>query len=90
MELTKENPFQKVPLIRLEQKIVRPFTPEEVAIMLAVYNGPSLLAARNRAIVLTLLDTGVRASELTGLDVEDLDPTHGRARVLQGKGRSSA
>ena len=43
------------------------------------------LAVRNRAIVELLYATGVRVGELTGLDVDDLDPDRRTMRVL-GKG----
>jgi integrase/recombinase XerD len=44
------------------------------------------LAARNRAILLVLLDGGPRASELVGLQLEDLDLEEGAIMVRQGKG----
>ncbi len=44
-----------------------------------------LLAVRNRAIFETLYSCGIRVSELTGLDVFDLDPAAAGVRVL-GKG----
>jgi len=86
MELVSDNPFQKVPLIRIEQKVVRPYGPEELQAILGCFEAATELGSRNRAIVLFLLDTGVRASELVGLDLEDLDFLTGRARV-RGKGR---
>jgi integrase/recombinase XerC len=43
-------------------------------------------AARNRAIVELLYSTGMRLSELVGLDVDDLDLVSDQARV-RGKGR---
>ena len=43
------------------------------------------LAIRNRAIVELLYATGVRVGELTGLDIDDLDPDRRTLRVL-GKG----
>lgn len=43
-------------------------------------------ALRDRAIVLTLADTGLRASELTALKVEDYDSERGRFHVRHGKG----
>ena len=42
-------------------------------------------ALRNRTIILLLLDTGVRASELCGLAIKDADLTNKRILVL-GKG----
>lgn len=87
MDLVPDNPFQKAPLIRLEQKIVQPFEPADIARLLAACAADTFLDVRNRAITLFLLDTGVRASELTGLDFDDVEPGSGRARVLHGKGR---
>jgi integrase/recombinase XerD len=42
---------------------------------------------RDRAILITLLDTGLRASELCKLTVKDYDPKTGRIGVKQGKGK---
>lgn len=41
---------------------------------------------RDEAIVLTLLDTGLRASELCGLTIRDYDQNRARLHVRQGKG----
>ena len=46
-------------------------------------------ALRNRTIILLLLDTGVRASELCGLTIKDADLTNKRILVL-GKGTQGA
>jgi len=44
------------------------------------------LRARNKAIFEVLYATGIRLSELVGLNVDDLDTNHQYLRVL-GKGR---
>ena len=44
------------------------------------------MGARDQAILFTLLDTGIRCSELVQLRVEDLDLDAGRLRILHGKG----
>ncbi len=43
-------------------------------------------AARERAIILTLLDSGLRVSELCALTVADYDAARGRFHVRHGKG----
>lgn len=43
-------------------------------------------ALRDKAIVLTLVDTGLRASELSALTIGDYDNDRGRLHVLHGKG----
>lgn len=50
------------------------------------YNfGEGYLGARNRMMLLTLYHTGIRAAELTGMDVPDVDLT-GQSLCVTGKG----
>ncbi|HVP22157.1 MAG TPA: site-specific integrase [Anaerolineaceae bacterium] len=42
---------------------------------------------RDRAILMALLDTGARASELLALDLDDVDQVNGAVLIRQGKGR---
>ena len=43
------------------------------------------LGSRNKAIVLTLLDTGVRVSEIGNINLEDIDTERGWVKIT-GKG----
>ncbi len=81
-----ESPFRSLKNVRLPQRIVRPFSPDEVATLLACCDPDTVVGARDQAILLTLLDTGIRCSELVQLRLEDLDLDAGRLRVLHGKG----
>jgi integrase/recombinase XerC len=81
----ERSPFQGLRNVRLPQKIVRPFTAEDVrAILGACEEGAA--GRRDRAIVMTLLDTGLRVSELAQLTLDDLDLEDLRLRVLHAKG----
>lgn len=51
--------------------------------------GPRSSGMRDRAIILTLLDSGVRASELTGFQLRDYDERAGRLHIRHGKGDKS-
>jgi integrase len=81
-----ESPFRSLRNVRLPQKIVRPFSAEDIVRLLACSDPGTAAGARDRAIVLILLDTGVRCSELVQLTLDDLDLEAGRPRVLHGKG----
>jgi integrase len=72
----------KPPIVRSDQ--VQPFTPEQIAALIQAAKR-ALHPRRDEAILLFLLDTGVRASELCGLRRENLDPVSRSARIL-GKG----
>ncbi len=85
--IVAENPFQKVPLIRLEDQIVEPLKAKEIERLLNTQDETTLLGARNKALTLFLLDTGIRASEAVSVDLGDVGLMGGRACILHGKGK---
>ena len=87
MDYVEENPFMRVPMVRREQKVVQPFSKDDVTTLLAACNPESYVGSRMRAMILFLLDTGVRSSELVSIELCDVLFEEGRVRVLQGKGR---
>ncbi|RME59146.1 hypothetical protein D6779_04985 [Candidatus Parcubacteria bacterium] len=98
MEFGVDNPVDSVPAPRIQRKPVEAFTKEDVDALLKaceysrkadtsfrqsfVMRRPT--ARRDRAIILTLLDTGLRASELCALTVGDVDLKVGRVEVAHG------
>ncbi len=80
------NPFRGMRNVRVPQRIKQPFSSEEIATLLAVCDPLSDAGLRDRAIVLTLLDSGIRCAELAKLRTEDLDLEDGRLRILHAKG----
>ena len=83
---TENDPFRGLRNVRLPQKIVPPFSPTEIGALLRACNGGTPLGSRDRALILTLLDTGVRCAETVALDLADCDFTTRRLLVRHGKG----
>lgn len=83
--LLTENPIPKVERVKAPHKLVRPLAEEEMERLLAS-TGRGFLGARLKALLTLLVDTGLRASELCGLDLEDLDLNAGLLRVRHAKG----
>jgi len=79
------DPSEEVGAPRVPQGIPKALTEDEVEALLGTVVGDTARALRDRAIVETLYATGVRISELVGLDRRDLDLDDGLIRVL-GKG----
>lgn len=71
---------------RASQRLPVFFSPEEMIAALFAPKGDSLQAVRDRALLEFLYSTGVRLSELTGLDLKDVDLRERSVRV-RGKGR---
>ena len=64
-------------------KTIQPFyEPEEIERVLRVIGKYSIYALRDRAIVLTLFGCGVRASELCGMRIEDLNLPAGQGTLF--------
>ena len=87
MDYVEENPFMRVPMVRREQKVVQPFSKDDLTTLLAACNPKTYVGSRMRAMILFLLDTGVRSSELVSIELCDVLFDEGRVRVLNGKGR---
>jgi site-specific recombinase XerD len=81
-----ESPMRKVAIPKLEERIPAPFKASDVKRLLAHCNRKTPIGARNYSIVLTLLDTGLRAAEFVSLRVGGPDMRSGLATIV-GKGR---
>ena len=80
------NPAAKLKPPKLEQRMKDVLSVAEVERLLAELNPKTFLGARMYAIVALLYDSGLRASELCGLDIGDIHWGEYQLRVV-GKGR---
>ena len=85
-EYTDVNVLGRLRAPRVTQKAVEILTDEEITRILACLSTSAATNVRNRAIFLTLLDTGIRASELLTLTIPRAHLEEGYLLVL-GKGR---
>ena len=83
---TDNDPFRGLRNVRLPRRIVPPLAPGEVARLLAYCDTVTEMGRRDRAILLTLLDTGIRCAEAVQLDLGDCAPAERRLLVRHGKG----
>jgi integrase/recombinase XerC/integrase/recombinase XerD len=82
----EDNPFRGMANVQRPQLIKQPFSADEITALLAACGDPESDAGlRDRAMVLTLLDTGVRCTELARVRLADLDLKAGRM-LVNGKG----
>jgi len=98
-ELQLPNPIKAIPAPKFEQAPIEPFTKEEVERLLKAceqcneakttdrrkYIMRRATGRRDQAIIMTLLDTGLRASELSALKVGDVDLKTGKVLVKHGR-----
>lgn len=98
-DLVERNIIRDIPQPVPEERVINPLTQDEVKALLgavdksAPYSRPGKrqcqhsnpTAQRNRVIIYMLLDTGIRASELCGLRIKDVD-LKARHILVMGKG----
>lgn len=83
--MLERNPFRTISAPRVPKRLPQYLTVAEVEAMLAAPDLSSPLGLRDRAIIEVLYAAGLRVSELTGLDVGDVDLVQAQVRVM-GKG----
>jgi integrase/recombinase XerC len=78
------NPLTDIETPKVEKKLPHFLSTDEVEKLLNAPQGATFQAVRDRAILETLYSTGLRVSELTALNVADLDFT---AEVIKARGK---
>lgn len=81
-----KNPIRKVSAPRVPERPIDPVSIEQVSSLIQVFNPNSFYGSRDKAILMFLLDTGVRASELLGIDLNDINLIDSSIQIRKGKG----
>jgi site-specific recombinase XerD len=84
-EFIQENPFTRLKIPRAPKKVIPTFSEEQLRQIFDAFDIASPTGYRNYTIMLVLLDTGIRCSELTGLRLADVN-LDTRLLKVQGKG----
>lgn len=71
---------------RLDEKVVEPLLVDEVRAMIQACAGRDLRARRDEAIIRLMYESFCRASEVVGMEVDDIDLRAGIATIRRGKG----
>jgi len=88
-ELSESNPIRKIAAPKLSPELLEPVSMSAVKAMLQTCGHHEFVGDRDRAILLCLLDTGLRASEFLSLNVEDVTLSSGAIAVKHAKGNKS-
>lgn len=84
--LAESNPAKEVATPKIPKRVPKFLTVDEVFALLDAAAGGDVLGSRDKAILELLYASGLRVSELVGLNLEDVDLGSQTVRVL-GKGR---
>lgn len=84
-DLLRETPFSRVRLPKTPKRVMPALQPAQFEQLLSAAKAHPRYPLRNMALLTTMFDTGMRVSELVGLELEHVDWDAGRMQVL-GKG----
>ena len=85
-EYLANNPMAGIPVPKASTKIINTFTDDQIAQLAQGWQRPNGNNSRNLAILLLMLDSGLRVSEVTGISLDDVDLEAGQIRITMAKG----
>ncbi|GAB7386845.1 hypothetical protein BSNK01_06810 [Bacillaceae bacterium] len=83
----KKNPAEKIERIKVERKVKKTLTPDEIKKVLAQFDTTKFHSYRNWVITRLLLDTGMRISECLSLMPEHIDFEHKSILITNPKNK---
>jgi integrase/recombinase XerC/integrase/recombinase XerD len=84
-DILQYSPMTKIKPPRVPETIIKPFTDSHIRGILLLCDEHTRAGIRNRAIILMLLDTGIRLNELANIQLADLDLDN-ETVIVMGKG----
>ena len=84
--LIETNPMLLIRTPKQSKRLPKAISVDQIERLLSAPDDTTLLGARDRAILETLYSTGIRVSELVGINRGDIDEP-GQALIVRGKGR---
>jgi site-specific recombinase XerD len=83
--IIESHPFEKVKIPRPMRKVIATFSTAQLQALISAINISTPVGQRDLTMLLLMLDSGMRVSELCGIELEDLRLEEGIIKVL-GKG----
>ena len=82
----ESNPMRKIPVPKAVSKVVDTFSTEKVSRLAELCHRSNGQGYRNLTVIMLLLDSGIRVSELIGISLDDVNLSEGCIRIRKAKG----
>jgi site-specific recombinase XerD len=83
--ILERSPTKRVKAPRVPQVLIKPFSQEDIKKLLSFCDENRFVGLRNKTIIILLVETGLRLSELSRLKINDIDFDNGIIHIM-GKG----
>jgi len=87
---TDENRLQHLRLPKAPQKVIEPLSEDEIRMIVEFLGGDSYTKIRNHSMFCTLIDAGLRASELAGITLNNINLKEGQIKVMGRDGKKES
>lgn len=84
-KISIKTDFSKLGLRHPSQRLISPYTEEEIKKVISVIDNNSAIGKRDTAILMLAFNTGLRAIDITRLCLEDIDWLSGEIHIVQSK-----
>ena len=85
-EHVEHNPMMKIPVPKAPIKVINTFSLEQITTLVNLCSRSNGQSYRNLTIILLLLDSGIRVSELVGIEIDDVNISEGYIKIKRAKG----
>lgn len=82
----QNNPMRKVKAPKVPTEPLDPISLDDIRAMIITCKGGGFTAERDKSIILTMIDTGARASEILSINLDDCNLITGDVLIRKGKG----
>ena len=80
------NPIKKIKAPRVPLELKDPVSLDDIQTLVATCDPKTMIGRRDKALLLFLLDTGVRAGECVAINSKDINLLANRVQIVRGKG----
>jgi len=70
--IISSNPFNRISLLKEQKPMIKTYSTEDIKQIINFFNGKDFLSIRNKTMMMTFIETGIRSSELRNIRVNDV------------------
>lgn len=70
--IISSSPFDRISFLKEQKQMIKTYSVEDIKKIIDFFNGKDFLDIRNKTIMMTFIETGIRSSELRNITIDDI------------------